>query len=439
MTLWNIFYGPDGGGGTVPSGVREVGGMGEVTDGEVGKDQLDLLGDDPVEDPKKSDDLTIEDETPPTTETDDEPEPKKIAKEPGEEDEEVEEEEEEIPEDIPQTRLSFNEIKTKYPKIFEDFPELRAVIAKEYQFSQVFPTVGDAKDALTKAEAYDTVDQSLVQGEAKPFVDHFSKNPKSFEKFLGSLTKEVRENHNDLYARMSLPAVKQVLLASLSQGRNSGNENLQKASLIIAKNLWGEDYKKVLGQKEEEEKPKEDPEKIELRQQLENSQRAEAFRFDKGVYDEGMSTLNTVANNTFIRVLKNKELNPEGKQLTKGQRAYIFKESMEQMGNALNKDQAHVRNMQSLRMKAQKAAFAGDWKARVTSAYLARAKNLLPAIQQPLILAELNGTVEKKVTKQVHQTGGGKKASSPVLRGGNSSVEKLKKGEISEEDFLASD
>lgn len=422
--LFNTFYSADG----PSSGARELGGMGEVTSAEIGDDQLALLDDD-VEEPKvkAKPDLTIDEPDEKPDVTSEEPEEKVEGQD---EDEEVEEDEEK-PEEIPETRLSFKEINAKYPQLFKDFPELRTVMAKEYQFSQVFPTVSDAKEALAKAETFDFVDQSLARGEAKPFIDHFRKNPEAFNGFMGNFVKEIRANHNEAYTKMVFPAIKQILKSTLGEGKGKNDLNLQKAALIVARNLWGSEYQNILGQKDEPAKPEKSERELELEQQLEESHKNEQQRFHRGVYEAGMSALNTVLQNGFLRTLKMPEF--KGKTLTLGQKEYITKKSLETLGVQLNKNGAHVANMKSLFSKAAKAGFAGEWTARVSTAYLAGAKNLLPAIQQRLIAQELNGVEEKKTTKQpIGEVKKGTKGNS------NSLVEKLRKGEISEEDFLAS-
>src|SRR3990167_9176528 len=44
------------------------------------------------------------------------------------------------------------EILAKYPTIFKDFPYLEVAYFRDRQFSEIFPTVDDAKEAQEKAD-----------------------------------------------------------------------------------------------------------------------------------------------------------------------------------------------------------------------------------------------------------------------------------------------
>lgn len=426
------------------SGVREIGGMGEVTAAEVSKSEIDMLSDDPLtldepeakpkpKTPPVKDDVDVTDET-----TDDDIKETTDDETVNEEEVEVKDEEvEEKEEEVPESRLSFKEINAKYPTFFKDFPEVRAVIAREHQFSQVFPTVSDAKDSIQKSEAFDIVNDSLGRGEAAPFIEHFKKNPEGFDKFIGNFVKEIRTKSPNDYAKITLPAIRQILLSTLSAGRGRNDTNTQKAALIVAREIWGDEFKNVLGQKEDDLTPKKSEREIELEERIAQSQEQEAFRFDKGVYETGMRTLRNSLQNGFLKAEKSKQF--EGRKLTDLQKKAISSQALKMVGETLKKDQAHNTQMRSLRLKAEKAGFAGDWMARVTDAYLARAKNLLPAFQYRLIEAELNGADNKKVVKQSLTPD---KETKTITRKGSSTsndvmLEKLKKGEITEEQYLA--
>src|SRR3990172_1203032 len=96
------------------------------------------------------------------TKEEEEPEPETEEKEP--EKEEVEEKEEE------QERLDLvapvrkKEILAKYPTIFKDFPYLEVAYFRDRQFSEIFPTVDDAKEAQEKADTLDHYTSEVSSG-----------------------------------------------------------------------------------------------------------------------------------------------------------------------------------------------------------------------------------------------------------------------------------
>jgi len=92
-------------------------------------------------DDKTDEELLVEEVPEEKEEEKKEEEKKEEAKE-----EEEEEEEEEL--ELGPRRPSFKEIKEKYPDFFKTFPELREAFFRESEYTKIFPTVEDAKEAL---------------------------------------------------------------------------------------------------------------------------------------------------------------------------------------------------------------------------------------------------------------------------------------------------
>src|SRR5437763_300329 len=112
----------------------------QLSDLEVSTDNdVKILGDEP----EKSEEEEIEDKKPPELE-----EGKVEGKVEEEEDKGPEKEEEEEEEEHGIVgRPTFKDIKAKYPNLFKDFPDLRDMVFRERDYSELFPTVEDAKEA----------------------------------------------------------------------------------------------------------------------------------------------------------------------------------------------------------------------------------------------------------------------------------------------------
>src|SRR6516225_9215499 len=69
-----------------------------------------------------------------------------------ESDAETEDTEKEPDVKIPFYRPPISAIKEKYPNFFKDFPELKESYFREMRFTELFPTVEDAKEAVSENE-----------------------------------------------------------------------------------------------------------------------------------------------------------------------------------------------------------------------------------------------------------------------------------------------
>ena len=62
------------------------------------------------------------------------------------------------------TPVRRKEILAKYPQLFKDFPYLEKAYYRDQQFTEVFPTIQDAKIAVEKATILDRFEQQVVNG-----------------------------------------------------------------------------------------------------------------------------------------------------------------------------------------------------------------------------------------------------------------------------------
>src|SRR5256885_489210 len=98
--------------------------------------------------------------------------PKKPADKPEEDiidDEEQDDEEEEVDEEPEElnlvTPVRRKEILAKYPNVFKDFPYLEQAYYREQKYTEIFPTIDDASEALDKAGTLDRFETDLMQGD----------------------------------------------------------------------------------------------------------------------------------------------------------------------------------------------------------------------------------------------------------------------------------
>src|SRR6187401_3520536 len=63
------------------------------------------------------------------------------------------------------TPVRRREILAKYPKLFKDFPYLEKAYYREQQFTEINPTIEDARVASEKAKIMDIVEREIMSGD----------------------------------------------------------------------------------------------------------------------------------------------------------------------------------------------------------------------------------------------------------------------------------
>jgi|ERR1035437_9252060 hypothetical protein len=291
-----------------------------------------------------------------------------------EEIEEPEVKEEPTKEDEPlHERPTFAQMKAKYPDIIKDFPALKAIYYREQQFSDLFTTPADAKEAAENNEAFSAIRNDLFDGDGTKFLEALKESDN-----LGNFSKNIL---NSLY-KVS-PEAQWTALAPVFQNairafyKSSGDENDQNAAMRLAQYLFG-DPEVASGKKNavKIEEPKENKEKDTWKTERYNN-----FRIDtlSGIHDSVKSEI--------LSGMKEEHLSNFIKDA-------IADKVIDAMRDQLQSDKAHMDYMGKLWDKANNSGYTTADKSSITNAFLARAKAIVPSIRRKLIAEALGSSVK---------------------------------------------
>jgi len=327
----------------------------------------------------------------------------------GESEETEETEDEAKPEDEPEEteeqksaseRLRFKEVTSKYPNLFKDFPQLRHAFFREQEYSGVFPTVEDAKEAAQKAENYSYLEQDLLQGNQANLLQSIAQaNPQAFEKIVEDFLPTVYSMNKDAFYQVSTPILTNALRAAFNDATSSGNKNLALAAQYVNQYLFGKvdiDETRPIRQ---ERAP--DPERQQFEQERQSFVQQRMMEFESGVHQSTQSELTKLAL---------AGLDP-GNKLNEFTRKTIIKETIAQVGAVLQKDARHMAQMNSLWKRAMQSGLSAEHKARIMEAFIGRAKEVLPGIRAK-VRSEAMGITKPKTTTIKRSTGTGAPAKS---------------------------
>jgi hypothetical protein len=265
------------------------------------------------------------------------------------------------------------EILKKYPTLFKDFPYLEKAYYREQQFTELLPTIDDAKEAVSKAETLDKLEADVMDGNIEKVLQGVKQEePEAFYKLVDNYLPTLARVDEKAYHHIIGNTIKHVIISMVKESRSSKNEALQSAALILNQYMFGsseftQPQNLVVNDKSKEEKSTKDKEL----QQREHE-------YNKQKFDDTRDTLNTKINGTLKATI---EANIDPKD---SMGPYVKKaasnEVMETVISLIERDSRFKTLLDKLWENAVKNNYSRESVDNIRSAYLSRARTLLPSV-----------------------------------------------------------
>ena len=286
-----------------------------------------------------------------------------------EDDEEKEEleliEEEEINTDII-VPVRKKEILAKYPKIFKEFPALESAYYKAQQYSEILPTIDDAKEAVEKAQTLDNFEKDIFSGNLETLLSTVNKNDsKVFKKIADNLLQTISKIDNNTGLHIIGNVLKHSLVSAASEGKRNKNENLEAAAKIINEFIFGSEEIT-------------NPTKLVSEDKEDEGIKKEREEFEQEKFNTASDSLKTRVNNT-IKSTIDANIDPKD-SMSSYVKKNAIRDALEQVESALNKDSSFKKIMNNLWKSAKEAKYSSSSLDRIKAAHLSKAKILLPSI-----------------------------------------------------------
>lgn len=333
------------------------------------EDTIELLG----EDEQKEAPLDI---TPREAKKDEEGEDKEAGTE--EEGDELKEIEEELEgpkeEDLElMTPVRRKEILAKYPTLFKDFPYLEKAYYREQQFTELLPTIQDARVAVEKARAMDMMEGSVMSGDISGVLQAAKQgDSEAFLKIVDNYLPALKRADSQAYYHVLGNVIKDTIITMVREGRNLGEQGapLQAAANVLNQFVFGSQTFSPPAPLSSQSKPEEQQREQQYRQQEQQRtyQQFESVRED----------LQTRADNV-LRSTIDQHIDPRS-TMTDYVKKHATSEAFESLENLINKDTRFRGLLDRLWEKAFEKGFDKESTERIKSAYLSKAKTLLPTV-----------------------------------------------------------
>lgn len=300
-------------------------------------------------------------------------EPVEEETEDGEEDDELAELERELEEPDEEklelvTPVRRKEILAKYPKLFKDFPYLEKAYYRDQQFTEVFPTINDAKEANSKAAALDSYEQDLMRGNTEGVLKTIKQgDEKSFHRIVDNYMLALYNTDQTAYHHVVGNLNKQLIASLVQEGKKLGNDALLQAAAIVNQFVFASaEWTPPTRLSKDEADPRQD--EIKNREEEFNQRQFESARDDLG----------TRLSNSFKATIE-QNIDRTG-SMTQYVKNAACKDALGYLEKMILADRAFQRLKDKLWISAAEQGYAKPAMDRLRSAFATKAKTLLPAV-----------------------------------------------------------
>lgn len=261
--------------------------------------------------------------------------------------------------------VSKKAILKEFPTVFKKFPQLEAAYYKSAQYTEVFPTVEDAKEAAERSNSLADFEKDILDGNLEKLFSSVKANsPKTLDKIADNLLTTLSKVDEGTALHIVGNVFRQSLTRAANDGKRSKNEELVLAAKIINEYIFGE----------EEIKP---PSKLERAVDTTESDKIkeERAQFEREKFQSVLDDLQTKADNR-IKSTIDQMIDPKDEMS-----AYIkknaVKDAFDSLNLALRQDAAFKRSLDNLWRSAQGEKYSSSSLDRIRTAYLSKAKTLI--------------------------------------------------------------
>jgi hypothetical protein len=381
----------------------ELGGIADIT-ATGGEDDLDILQNNKDDDNDNKDDKDTKDEKDEKDEKDDkddvdddkdkddkdddedEDDKDKDDEDEEDKDKEDEEEDEELDEELKLTS-TVTDIKKEFPEFFKKFPDIRAALFRDQRYLETVGSVEDAEKIAKKADILDSIENDVLrQGNVIPFLDTLKKEgDEAFPKVMGQILPYLQKTDKDLYLDVVAVPIKQLLRAAFREGGGKKSD-LGRAALYIHHYFFNGNTD-VEAELKNERTPKEEKSDTEkrLEQRLTEIEEREYKGFKTGVDDSYISRMTKEIRSTLDK----------DERLDDYKKSKLVEDILTDLRDQMYSDERYLKSVNALWEQAKKSAWSNDFKSRIVSTALARAKSLLPESRKKLVAKALGKKVNK--------------------------------------------
>jgi len=269
------------------------------------------------------------------------------------------------------TPVSRREILKKYPNVFKEFPYLEKAYYRERQFTEMFPTIDEAKEAVEDSKTLKQYESDLRDGNLAVALQTIKdESPKNFDRVVDNYLKVLSEIDEKSSQHVIGNIIRTTISAMVQESRSSNNEALQSAATILNQFVFGSSNFQPPTRLSSDKPDPVDEERTKF-----EKERSESRRRDFENTRDGLNS--RVGNSIKATIAANIDLKDA---MTPYVKKAASNEAYETLVSLIDKDSRFKILLDKLWEKAFSNNFDDSSKENIRKAYLSKAKTLLPAV-----------------------------------------------------------
>ena len=277
--------------------------------------------------------------------------------------------------------IDLAKVKEKYPDFAKtnEFRELRNAYFRESKFSELFPTIEDAKEAAENNDTFVKLNDDIInKGDATSLLESVKNaSPESLKKLTSSFLDKVYALDETLYIEAVKPVFRGLAKQIYNEGQKALKRNAEsedgKALVWTARNIM--QYVFQDADEVTKDEPRADPKISEKEKEL--SEREQAIARDK--FTSAYNTCDTSVERHLDKAIL-EGLDPDGK-LNEFTRDTLVEKIKNEIKAQISKDNLHLKRMGSLWKRAEQQGFSRESLSSIVTAYLERARPVIPTVR----------------------------------------------------------
>lgn len=261
------------------------------------------------------------------------------------------------------------EILAKYPTLFKDFPYLQRAYFREQQFTEIFPTLKDAKETVSKAQTLDKFESDLLTGNTEKILSSVKQHDqKAFNKIVDNYMDTLGKVDTQAYYHVLGNIIKDTIVSMVKEAKNNNNEALESAASILNQFVFATSQFQP---------------KVKLVNETEDtSKQDEISRRERALLEKQFISSRDEVSTKVTNVLKATiEANIDPKEsMTPYVRRQAVREAYEEITSLVDRDSRFKQVLDRLWKQTLEAGFDSTNKDKIKSAYLSKARTLLPTV-----------------------------------------------------------
>lgn len=311
------------------------------------------------------------------------------------------------------------EILAAFPELFKKFPYLEKAYYRDQQYTELLPTIPDAKEAVEKSKAFDAINKRIEDGDIKSVLEVINKKDKNtFHSVVDNYLTSLNEVDPSAYLHVIGNVAKHITIQMVNEAKRINNEDLHKAAILMHQYAFGNSEftpPQTLARPKEQTNEKETD--LDRREKEFNQRR----------YNEAQNDLSTKVNNS-IKATIDKHIDPKQSMTDYVKRAAI-NDALANVNKFISQDTRFATIIDKLWEDSARRGFDKASVDKIRMACISKAQTLLPTVIKSARNEALKGLGKRQIEEK-EETNDEKE--TPEKRERSTSSNKSSKGKVPE-------